>query len=915
MKPDTSYKDAAFAVMAMDILSNVLSRADNPGDLGTYLTEEVRELTGARCVLLIHSLCTPTVTEHRIVGVNPLRRSEWAESTDGNRLYEVVHHLPAAQYWHGEEPSEIAGMLRQEGFELSLVLPLNAGEFRVGTMLVLGLPDEEHISSVLTLLNNLSTIVALVLRNAFLYEKQEQLIQERTAELRDNNAKLEMELSERKRVEREIALMNFALNNVHEAAFLIDENARFNYVNEDACRVLGYTRDELLGLGVPDIDPDFPADRWTSHWQDLITERSLLFEGRHRARDGRIFPVEVSANYFEYDTKGYNLALVRDITERKQAEKEIRKLNTTLEARVHQRTRELAESEARFRTIYETAPVSIWQEDWTLVIQSIRELRAQGIEDFSTYFLENQEFVSRALSEVKILDVNQWTLGMFAARSKEDMLSSLGTVFSTADTLPGFIEELTALAQGKAVYCTEMALNTVTGDTIQGLLVMSFPPVDSPSGEVLVSVIDITERKNFEQALQKSEERMRLFFERQLVGMAITSPQKGWLQVNDKLCQMLGYSCEELTQMTWSEITFPEDLAPDLFQFDRLLKGEIDGYMLEKRFLRKDGSIVFTNLAVGCVRQRDRSVDYVLALLEDITERKRTEEKILQLNQELEQRILDRTAQLEKAIATLKSEIAERERAEDEIMKLNETLEQRVADRTVELKAANSELEAFAYSVSHDLRAPLRHIDGFLELFQKRTITKIDEQSQHYMSVISDAAKKMGGLIDDLLSFSRMARQDMSSRRVDLNALVQEVIRELEQDVSDRNIHWRIAYLPVVAGDRAMLRIVLVNLISNALKFTRPRGPAEIEIGCQVQQTENIIYIRDNGVGFDMGYADRLFGVFQRLHRSDEFEGTGIGLANVRRIISRHGGRTWAEGKVNQGSTFYFSLPRSNQGR
>jgi C4-dicarboxylate-specific signal transduction histidine kinase len=208
MKPDASDKDPAFPVMAMDILSNVLSRADNPGDLGTCLTEEVRDLTGARCVLLIQCLSTPTVTAHRVVSVNPLRLSEWAESSAVNRLYEVVHHVPAAQLWRGEEPSAVAGLLRQEGFELSMVFPLNAGEFRVGAMLVLGLPDEEHITSVLNLLNNLSAIVSLVLRNAILYEKQEQLIQERTAELRDNNEKLAMELIERKRAEEALDRLN-----------------------------------------------------------------------------------------------------------------------------------------------------------------------------------------------------------------------------------------------------------------------------------------------------------------------------------------------------------------------------------------------------------------------------------------------------------------------------------------------------------------------------------------------------------------------------------------------------------------------------------------------------------------------------------------------------------------------------------
>lgn len=235
---------------------------------------------------------------------------------------------------------------------------------------------------------------------------------------------------------------------------------------------------------------------------------------------------------------------------------------------------------------------------------------------------------------------------------------------------------------------------------------------------------------------------------------------------------------------------------------------------------------------------------------------------------------------------------------------------QQVQAANHQLRAANAELEAFTYSVSHDLRAPLRHIDGFADLLNTHANATLDDKGKRYLKTISDSAKRMGALIDDLLVFSRIGRAEMRHAKVDLNPLVDEVIQELRVETSKRNVVWKRQDLPVVEADSSLLRQVLVNLLSNAVKYTRPRDPALIEIGSVASDDEHTIFIRDNGVGFDMTYVGKLFGVFQRLHRAEEFEGTGIGLANVHRIVLRHGGRTWAEGKSDEGATFYFTLPK-----
>jgi signal transduction histidine kinase len=274
--------------------------------------------------------------------------------------------------------------------------------------------------------------------------------------------------------------------------------------------------------------------------------------------------------------------------------------------------------------------------------------------------------------------------------------------------------------------------------------------------------------------------------------------------------------------------------------------------------------------------------------------------KLLFVNEALERRGSELTA----ANETLANEIAERKHAEEQLRLLNQNLQK----QTAELQAVNRELEAFTYSVSHDLRAPLRHMDGFSKILLEEYGSKLEPQAQHYLKRVRESAQHMGKLVDDLLNLSRVGRRELKVELAGLDSLVQEVLLQLNSETKGREIEWQVGSLPFVECDAALMKQVFANLLSNAVKFTRPRKHALIQVDQATVNGQAAIFVRDNGVGFSMKHADKLFGIFQRLHRQEDFEGTGVGLATVQRIIHRHGGRVWAEGGINRGATFYFTL-------
>jgi signal transduction histidine kinase len=277
-------------------------------------------------------------------------------------------------------------------------------------------------------------------------------------------------------------------------------------------------------------------------------------------------------------------------------------------------------------------------------------------------------------------------------------------------------------------------------------------------------------------------------------------------------------------------------------------------------------------------------------------------------NVDLERRVEQRTLVLQETEVNLRTQAQQLAQSEAVVRNLNDELELRVRDRTSELEAANKELEAFTYSVSHDLRAPLRHIAGFSRMLAEECGSALPSEGQRYLQRIQDGVRRMGVLVDDLLNLARIGRLELRMQVTGLDSLVKEVVADLKADTEGRQVEWTIGSLPYVEGDPALLKQVFHNLLSNALKYSRPRSRGVIEIGNKEQEGQPVIFVRDNGVGFNMKHADKLFGVFQRLHRDEDFEGTGVGLATVQRIVQKHGGRIWAEAELDKGATFYFTV-------
>jgi len=514
-------------------------------------------------------------------------------------------------------------------------------------------------------------------------------------------------------------------------------------------------------------------------------------------------------------------------------------------------------------------------------------------------------------------------------------------------------------------------------------------------------LLDTTVQKEAQLAQREQAEQLRMFYELPFLGMAISSPlDKRWLQVNDRLCEILGYSREELLGMNWAQMTPPGDLERNVALFDELMAGQRSGYQMAKRFVHKDGRMVHTEIDVRAVRARDGRIRQLFATIQDVTERTQAEAALQDYKEMLEQaealvslgswagdvesqqltisaqlfrnigldptgrmpsdaeylarihpddralvaddmqcirrggeagdlvfrtdpahgpmRWLRRTVRRilregegrgPRYIGTL-LDITEAVAAEARLKRLNQELEERVAERTAQLSQANMELEAFSYTVSHDLKAPLRGIDGYSQLLVEEYGDRLEDEGRRFVERIRKGVQQMGDLIADLLAYSRIERRDMVHEPVALLPLVEQVVDSYHADIEKQGVEVRLAMESfTLALDRDGMAVVLRNLIGNALKFSRDSAPPRIEIGTRHEAGRRILWVRDNGVGFDLKYHDRIFGIFQRLHRAEEFPGTGVGLALVAKAVQRMGGRVWAESQPGAGATFYLEFP------
>ncbi len=651
--------------------------------------------------------------------------------------------------------------------------------------------------------------------------------------------------------ESEIKYRSF-FDNSMDAILLTGPDGKIYSANPAACNMFGYSEKEIIQMGreglIDPSDPRIPI---------LLSQRAAKGkvggELTMLRKDKTPFEVELSSAIF-INTKNQQLTsmIIRDITERKKAEKN------------------LTESEKRYRTLFENLTSGF------VLFELVSD--DKGIPIDHTIVAANKGF--EATTGIKLQD-------------------AIGKRLTQA--LPG-------IENDAAEWIERYAKVAVTGESKQfeqgsELLGYYYTITAYQSGLNRCAVIfdDITERKKLEKVLAESEERFRKIFEEGTIGMAMADLTTGIpFKVNQAFCNMLGYKEEELYQLSFLDFTYPEDRGHDKKAVKKLSEGSIQQYKTEKRYQKKNGEVIWGALKLSKIYSEKEQSYYFLAMIEDITVRKMAEKEVKKLNEELEQKVSERTNELSRSQEALLNLVEDLNEKSAEIEKSSKILE-----------AKNKELETFTYSVSHDLKAPLRGIDGYSQILLKEYESKLDSEGQRFLHTIRESALQMNELINDLLEYSRLERKTMNPSTVRIKHLIETLITHhlTTQNISEFSIKTNIPEVEIYT-DKDGLTLTLRNLIENAFKFTQKSKNPEIKIGYKAVDAKHLIFVKDNGIGFDMKFHDRIFQIFQRLQRSEDYEGTGIGLAMVSKAVERLNGRVWAESKLGKGTTFYIELPK-----
>ncbi|MEM7372274.1 MAG: PAS domain S-box protein [Bacteroidota bacterium] len=643
--------------------------------------------------------------------------------------------------------------------------------------------------------------------------------------------------------EQEQRLLNkeTTFRNLSETApigfFLTNAQGACVYTNPKCLELTGLSEEESLGMGwSKNIHPE-DKERVEQEWMEAFQQQgACTHEYRWLHQDGTLITtLGMAEPYVDSNGElgGYVGTLI-DVSQRIEREKT------------------LMSSEAQFRTLAQSLPIGIFQND------------VEG----------NCVYLNPACAEMIGMSIEEsmgsgW-LPAVHPEDQEQVMADWIQVIANGDSLHN--EARWLHKDGRIVHTLGIAIPRLNEEgQLEGYI---------------GSLYDLTDRKEIEEALQKSEAQFRTLAQSSPMGIFQHDTFGNCVYMNPRCSEMIGTPLEACLGSGWLRTIHPDSRQPLMEQWEKVLMegGTFNG---EAKWVHDDGTIIETLGIVVPVRNQEEKLEGFLGTLMDVTERKKAE-KILTDHQTHLQTLVDqRTTELSERIA--------------EVEQLNKRLE-----------TANEELEGFSYSVSHDLRSPLRHINGFIGLLKKREQDQLDAGSLRFIDLTIEAVQKMNQLINDLLAFSRTNRTEIQTEYVDLNELILGVREEVLPAFEQREIDWKIQELPTVKADPNLLRVVWANLLNNALKYTTQQPSPLIEVGGDTEERDKevLLFVRDNGVGFDQQYAHKIFGVFQRLHREEEFEGTGIGLATVRRIIQRHGGQIWAEGEVDKGASIYFTLPK-----